>query len=212
MKRHPILLSLVVIAVTVFGSGIAFAQMKAGERPTVRGPLKFDDKGCARDEDTATSGQTAVVTKGCSYTYDFRKARDRSARRDYGVFWFQATVDPRNGFCLTDVHARIRVPRGYRIEGHAPKHERTSSSRRFKSKLIARGGGNRDAAVVKNTFTLHPRVLDPDRTTRKLIVDWKGATTKTFALAMGVEVSYRAGDPPNRSARAVATSELRSRC
>ena len=212
MKRHPILLSLLVLAVTVFGSGIAAAQMRAGDRPTVRGPLRFDDKSCARDVDSTTSGQTAVVTKGCTFTYDFRKAKDRSARRDFGVFWFQTTVDPRNGFCLTDVRGRIWVPRGYRIEGHAPKHVRTTSSRRYTSKLIARGGGMRDAAVVKNSFKLRPRVLDPDRTRRRLVVDWRGSTRKTFALAMGIEVSYRAGNPPNRSAQEVENSELRSRC
>ena len=70
----------------------------------------------------------------------------------------------------------------------------------------------RDSAVVRNSFKLRPRVLDPDRTRPRLVVDWRGSTRKTFALAMGIEVSYRAGNPPNRSARAVANSELRSRC
>lgn len=212
MKTHPVRIAMTAFAVLVFGAVPALGQMKAGERPDTRGPLAFDDKACARDVDRTTSGRRAVVTRGCSFTYDVRRGRDKSSARDYGVFWFQTTIDPESGFCLTNVESTITVPRGYRIEGHTPKQKRTSSSDRTKSKLIVRAGGRAKLAVIKNAYTFHPRVLDPSRDGRELAVEWRGATHKKFALAMGIEVSYDQGDPPNRAAKAFAASELSPSC
>ena len=212
MRKNPVRLAVTAFAVLVFGATPALGQMNAGERPDTRGPLVFDDKACARDVDKTTSGRRAVVTRGCSFTYDLRRGQDNSNSRDYGVFWFQTTVDPEGGFCLTNVETTIKVPRGYRIESHTPKKKRTSTSDRTRSRLIVRGGGNAQLAVIKNSYTMHPRVLDPARDGREFTVEWRGATHKKFALAMGIEVSYPQGDPPNKSASAFAASELRPSC
>ena len=212
VRRNSILLSFTAFAVLVLGATPALGQMRAGDQPDTSGPLAIDDKACARDVDRTTSGRRAVVTRGCSFTYDLAAGQDKSNTRDYGVFWFQTTVDPDNGFCLTNVEADIKVPRGYRIESHTPKQKRTSSSDRTKSRLVVRGGGATKIAVVKNVFTLHPRVLDPTREGRKFVVEWRGRTTKTFAVAMGIEVSYPQGNPPEKSASAFASSTLRSSC
>lgn len=212
MKRNRIRFAITAFAVLIFGATPALGQMKAGERPNTRGPLVFDDKGCARDVDRTASGRVAVITRGCSFTYDVRRSRDKSTSRDYGVFWFQNTVDPEAGFCVTNVMSSIEVPRGYRIEGHAPKKKRTNTSTWTRSKLIVRAGGKAKLGVMKNGYRFHPRVLDPSRDRREVAIEWRGATHKKFALAMGIEVSYPQGDPPDRPAEAFTTSELRSSC
>lgn len=202
-----------VIVLTLFGAGVANAQMLANDDPTVTGPLSRDEKDCVRDADSATSGQTAVVSKACSYSYAFNPNRDKDSARDYGVFWFQTNVDPRNGFCVSNVKAKIRVPRGYRIENKAPTYERTSSPTRDTARLrVDAGGGRHNDAVVKNSYTLFPRVLKPTLDGRKLIVEWRGGTRRTVALALGVEVSYRENNLPDNPASGTVTSELRSSC
>ena len=185
--------------------------MRASEQPDTRGPLNFDGKDCVKDVDSTTSGLTAVVTKGCSFSYDLRRGKDGSNARDYGVFWFQVTVDPRNGFCLTDATTTIRVPRGYKIEGQAPKQADLSGNQ-YRARLAVRGGGQRERAVVKNTFTPRGNSYDAIRDGKRFTVDWDGATRRTFAVAMGLEVSYEQGDLPAGSATASTDSELRSSC
>ncbi|MDQ4143382.1 MAG: hypothetical protein M3198_06505 [Actinomycetota bacterium] len=213
MRKRSKLLALPVMVLTLLGAGVANAQMLASDAPTVKGPLVRDDKDCVRDTDFASSGQRAVVSKACSYSFAYRAGRDNNAFRDYGVFWFQTTVDPDNGFCVSNVLSKIRVPRGYRIEHKAPDFERTATATRDVSKLrVAAGRGRRNDGVVKNSYRLFPRSLKPSLEGRVLKVEWDGATRNTVAMALGVEVSYREGNLPGRSAQGSVDSALRSSC
>ena len=213
MRRRSRLLALPIMVVMMLGAGAAVAQTDANDDPTVRGPLSRDEKDCVRDADSTTSGVRAVVSKACSYSFAFNPNRDLDNARDYGVFWFQTTVDPKNGFCVSKVTARIRVPRGYRIENKTPNFERTRSRDRDKAKLrVDAGGGRGNDAIVKNSYVLFPRTLKPSLERRKLTVEWNGGTKNTVAVFLGIEVSYREGNLPNRTAQGSMDSELRSRC
>lgn len=213
MRRRSRFLALPIMVLVLVGAGIAHAQTLANDDPTVRGPLTRDDKDCVRDRTRTTSGTVAAVSKGCSYGYSFDPDRDRDAARDYGVFWFQTTVDPRNGFCVSNVRSVIRVPRGYRIENKTPNFERATSREREKAKLrVDAGGGLRNDAIVKNAYTLFPRKLKPNLSRRKLVVEWNGGTRRMVTIILGVEVSYRENNIPSRSATGWADAELRSNC
>lgn len=206
-------LAVPIMAFTLVGAGLANAQMLANDDPRVKGPLARDDKDCVRDADSTSSGQRAVVSKACSYSFAFNPNRDNDNQRDYGVFWFQVNVEPKNGFCVSRVMSKIRVPRGYRIENKTPRYERTSSRTRDKAKLrVDAGGGRRNDAIVKNSYGLFPRRLKPDLEARRLTVEWNGGTRNTVAMVLGIEVSYREGNLPDNSAHGSVDSELRSSC
>ncbi|MDQ4096141.1 MAG: hypothetical protein M3174_08065 [Actinomycetota bacterium] len=213
MRRRFRLLAVPLMVFMMLGAGVAGAQTDAGDDPTVRGPLSRDEKDCVRDADSTTSGVRAVVSKACSYSFAFNPNRDLNPSRDYGVFWFQTTVDPKNGFCVSNVTAKIRVPRGYRIEGKTPNFERTNSRERDRAKLrVDAGGGRGNDAIVKNSYVLFPRTLKPNLERRRLKVEWNGGTRNTVAVFLGVEVSYREGNIPTRTAEGSVESELRSSC
>jgi hypothetical protein len=212
MKRRTRLLALPIMVLTLMGAGVANAQMTANDDPTKTGPVWRDNKDCTKQR-SFSGGQTAVVSKACSYSYTFRRSEDRDLARNYGVFWFQTTIDPRNGFCASNVTAEIKVPRGYEIEGKAPTFERASSPKRDTARLrVDAGGGRQNDAVIKNSYRLFPRSVKPDLDAHKLTVEWNGGTGKTVALALGVEVSYPAGDVPGRSAHGDVDAVLQTSC
>ena len=212
MRTRTKLVALPVMVLTMLGAGVANAQMTANDDPTKRGPIWRDNKDCAKDR-SFSGGQTAVVSKACSYSYTFRRSEDRDLARNYGVFWFQTTIDPRNGFCASNVTATIRVPRGYEIENKAPNFANTSSRTRDTARLrVDAGGGRQNDAVLKNSYTLFRRSVKPNLDGRKLTVEWNGGTGRTVALALGVEVSYPAGDVPGRSAHGDVDAVLQSSC
>ena len=218
MQRRLILLSLLVITALIAGVTAAGAQLDAREEPNHSNNLSLDDKGpasrkCERDVDSTESGQRAVVSKGCTFILQFNPLEDQDNRRDYQVFWFQSSVQPKNGFCVTNVTSQIKVPDGFRVESKTPRFKRVDSRQKVRSRLRVDGGGGRaNDGKVSQTYGLYPRSLKPSLDGRTLTVEWNGATKRDLGFAMGLSVSYRQEDLPEGRAHASVDSVLKSNC
>ena len=218
MKRRMILLSLLVVTALIAGVTAAGAQMDAREEPNHTSNLGLDDKGpaarkCERDKDFTSTGQTAVVSKACTFILAFNPTTDQDSQRDYQVFWLQSNVKPRNNFCVTNVVSEIKVPSGFRIESKTPKFKRVDSRRKVKSRLrVDAGGGPANDERVSQTYGLYPNTLRPNLDGRTLTVEWNGASRRDLAFAMGIAVSYDQADLPEGRANASVNSVLKSNC
>ena len=218
MKRRLILLSMLVITALIAGVTAAGAQMDARDEPNHSNNLSLDDRGptarkCERDKDFTSTGQAAVVSKGCTFILQFNPLADRDDQRDHQVFWFQSSIHPKNDFCVTNVVSEIRIPRGFTIEAKTPKFKRVDSRERVKSRLrVDAGGGRGNDQKVSQTYGLYPRSLKPRLDGRTLTVEWDGASTRDLGFAMGIAVSYNQEDLPEGRAHASVDSVLKSDC
>lgn len=191
-------------------AGVAGAQLDPREGPNVSGPLIRTGGNCDSGRERA-GGQVAVVMRACSDVYGFKAGKETDPTRDYDVIWLQTSVEPRNGFCATDVTSTLTVPKGTRIERKAPRYKRTDERIRYQTRLVATAGGSAVRnGVVKQGFGLLPRVMDPTVVGRTFTLEWRGRTAKTLAFAMGVEVSYPENNPPAAQPKGTVNSSLRS--
>lgn len=192
-SRFVVLMSLVAVIAAAAPAG---AQMRAGENPTVRGPLDRRGGDCDGDRVRA-GGVVAVSLRSCTDWYAFDPDRENNPARDFDVVWLQTNVDAQNGFCAKEVRSIVRVPRGTRIIKRAPRFHRVDSHERFRTRLVATAGGAADNnAIVKNGYGLYPRFIDPELDGRRLTLTWKGNTARPLAFAVGVEFSFDADDIP----------------
>ncbi len=191
-------------------AGVANAQLDAREAPNVSGPLIHTGGSCDAGRERA-GGQVVVVLRACSDVYGFKAGKETDPNRDYEVIWLQTSVEPRNGFCATDVTSTLKVPKGTRIERKAPRYKRTDERIRYKTRLVARAGGSAvRRGVVKQKFGLLPRVLDPTVRGRTFTLEWRGRTSKALGFAMGVEISYPENNPPGTQPQGNVNASLRS--
>lgn len=192
-------------------AGVVNAQLDARDRPNVSGPLIHAAGSCDSGRERTSGGTVAVLLRACSDVYGFKAGKETDPNRDYNVIWLQTYVDPRNGFCATDVTSTLKAPRGTRIERKAPRKIRTDERVRVQTRLVAKAGGSAvNNGVVKQGFALHPRIMDPTLDGRKLTLEWRGHTSKPLAFALGVEVSYPEDDPPAGQPQGNVSSSLRS--
>jgi hypothetical protein len=215
MSKRPILLVSLVAVALMFIMGVADAQLSAKDDPSTRGAADIGIRKCIRDRTRTTTGQVAVISRACSYLIDVKPSRDMNEDLNYTVFWFQANIEPKHGFCLTNIKSKIKVPDGYTIEGSAPQFVQSSERRKVVVKLPVKGGGDqndRRIGLVKNSFGMLPGVLDPTLEDNKFLVEWDGETDQQAAIAIGIEVSWPADDPPARRTHGSVDSTLRSSC
>ncbi len=192
-------------------AGVASAQLDARDRPNVSGPLIHTGGSCDAGRQRDANGRVAVVSRACSDVYGFKAGKETDPNRDYDVIWLQTSVEPRNGYCATDVTSTLKVPKGTRIERKAPRYKRTDERIRYQTRLVARAGGSAVRnGVVRQGFGLLPRVMDPTVEGRTFTLEWRGKTAKKLGFAMGVEVSYPENDPPGRQPKGNVLSSLRS--
>ena len=218
MKRRLILLSLMVITALIAGISAAGAQMDAKDEPHHTSNLQRDDKGpasrkCERDRDFTSTGRPAVVSKGCTFIFQFNPLADQDTHRDYQVFWFQSSIQPKNDFCVTNVVSQIEFPEGFRVESKTPKFKRTDNRRKVKSRIRVDGGGGRaNDQKISQTYALYPNAMRPKLEGRTLSVEWSGGTRRDLGFAIGVAVSYPQEDLPDGRAHASVDSVLKSDC
>ena len=209
-KRFAALIAAVGLAVVP--APAEAAQLDARDNPKVSGPLSHAGGACTTDREKS-GGELAVVSRACGDVYGFNPEAEGNKRRNYDVVWLQTNVDPRNGWCVTEARSIIRVPKGYRIEGWAPRKERADTKRRVRTRLVATAGGTAENnGVVKNSWVLVPKVADPTVTRRKLILEWRGETGRKLGFALGVEVSFRANDRPAADPAGRVVSTLKPSC
>jgi hypothetical protein len=199
LRRVGVVTSLVLGSLIV-GSPAGAAQMTARERPSVQGPLRVAVKHCqarrVRFEDRVVG-----VTRSCIRFYRLRASRENDAARDYGALWLQATVNPREGWCVRAVKSDISVPSGARLHARRPNPVATESGRRARTRLVVDA---RDQAptpgVIRQDYTLFPRGVRAFRISEgdAWRTAWRGSKGAVVGLPSGIEVSWRAGHPPAR--------------
>ena len=181
------------------------AQLDPRTAPVTSGPL-IEDSGayegnrCSRQEIAGTNGEVAAVAKFCWTFYRFDPAAETDAGRDYGAWWIQSVVKPKNGWCASKVVTQMTMATGSTMHGLSGRDFQTSSSRSITQKLRMDVEGNTTTpALIKQSLKLIPSKLVSKFVTRsntfKMV--WSGATRRAVAAAGGVEGSW-AGDqgPP----------------
>jgi hypothetical protein len=193
----------VVIALALIAPPALGAQMTAGEKPVVKGPLDTDQSlHKCKSEPERFQGVVIANFKLCSTYYLFDSTQETDSERDYGAVWVQGTVDPVNGWCARWVRMDLPIDEG-RAHTKAPRPGtvlKPRKAKRVKTRLEVDAQGHAvDEGVLKNSFRLYRRQL---RTTfleksRTLRMRWTGNKSNKLAFAMGVETSWpRGGDVP----------------
>ncbi|MDQ3985887.1 MAG: hypothetical protein M3280_05245 [Actinomycetota bacterium] len=204
-SRFVVIMALVAVVAAAAPAG---AQMRAGENPTVRGPLNRRGGDCDGDR-VGPDGVVAVALRSCTDWYAFDPDRENNPNKDFDVVWLQTTVDAQNGYCAKEVRSIVRVPRGSRIIKRAPRFHRIDSHERMVTKLVATAGGAADDnAVVRNGYGVYPRSIRPELDGRKLTLTWKGNTARPLAFAVGVEISFDADDIPAGAPSGLVDADL----
>ncbi|MGI8407451.1 MAG: hypothetical protein ACR2L3_02965 [Actinomycetota bacterium] len=199
MRRHLIALAL---PLALFASSAQGApmQMDPEVEPTITGPLSPSSDAfvtgatprCDR-QTTKVEGQTVGVTRICFSLYRFDPTQETDADRDYGVWWIQATLTPKNGWCANRLIAKLDLESN---QAHAftGKDFGVGNSKDVAAFLRVDADGHASSVgTVKKRFTIHPRTITGSfsATGNTLKLVWRGATkSKTVALAGGVEGSW----------------------
>lgn len=205
MRRLSITLALA-LALFVGNAHGAPVQMDPEVEPTITGPLapssqSYIAEGSPRCKRQATrfEGQTVGVTRICFSTYRFDPAEESDVERDYGVWWVQATLTPKNGWCAKRFKAELDLESN-EVHAFTGKDLSAGNSRDVAAFLKVNADGfSSTNATVKKTYTLHPDSITGSlvKTDNTLKLVWRGATKKkTVALAGGVEGSWAAGTEP----------------
>lgn len=198
------------LAFVIVAAGAAWGQLQARENPRVRGPLGRVGGSCSTNRDRA-NGEVVVVSKSCGDYYLFNSSAENSPNRDFAVIWLQSNVDPRPGWCATEVKSVIRAPRGSRIEAAKPRGMRTNERQFVTTRLVANANGTADEnGVIKNGFVLYPNRVKRELEGHKFKLTWRGRKSKEVAFAMGVEISFPDNEPPEANPRGFVASELRN--
>lgn len=193
--RHRSVIGLLLLVVLGGTAGPAHArQLVARDAPEVSGPLRLASKDCARKTKTF-EGDTVAVGKFCLRFYSFNPAREGNARRDFGVVWVQANVNPRAGWCATTVRSDVELPGRLRLHARAPHRSSTTrrDARTVRLHVDAAGAARREG-LIKQRYIAYPksirtRVSDRGRLFR---LRWRGSSARNLGFASGIEVSWNA--------------------
>lgn len=198
LRIVAVALGLALVAGTAHG---APAQMDPEVEPTTTGPLvnsnetyaTAENPRCTKAKTKAEDGMTVGVTELCFSFYRFDPTQETDAARDYGVWWFQATLKPKNGWCAKKLKGDLSMSPNGQYHAFTGKDFETGRSKTVINtlKVDAEGFGS-STATVKKEFVVHPRTTTGgfSKKHNRLNLVWKGATKKTVGLAGGVEGSW----------------------
>lgn len=205
MRRHLIAIALPLLLLSGSAHGAA-VQIDPEVEPVITGPLSSssqpyisgDSPRCDR-QTTKVEGKTVGVTRICFSIYRFDPAQETDRDRDYGVWWIQATLAPKNGWCSKRFKAELDL-KSNQVHGFTGRDFETSGSKEVAAflKVDANGSADREG-TVKKRFTIHPDSITGSFSAKdnRLKLIWDGATKrKTVALAGGVEGSWNAESGP----------------
>lgn len=188
-----------VVALTLPGTSPATAggsQLDPYDRPDASGPLTFQGKGCGK-RTARSQGDLVAVLRYCVFLYTLSPTAELDPLRDYGAAWAQTEVDPRNGWCATNVRSEVSLPKQARGHATAPKDMDAGAPKQARTSLVVDAQGLAlSNGVLRQTYRLYPggitgAVSDHGRDYR---VTWNGRTNKTLAFAVGREFSVPTGD------------------
>ena len=199
-KRPLVVTSLLLSGLLAAPSTALAAQMTARDRPVVRGPLRQEIRRC-RSREVRFEGRVIAEARSCIRLYRLRPGVDNHSARDYGAVWLQATLDPRRRWCAEKVRSDVDVPDGTRMHNRAPRSRFTDRRRRVRTRLVVDARGRADRrGVIRQGYALLPRALRTSTRSdgRLWRAVWRGSTDATVAIATGIEISWPAGEPPDR--------------
>jgi hypothetical protein len=197
-------------------------QLDPSTKPATKGPLAYDDQfsgpECTR-QIQKTNGQVNAVTRLCAFFYKFDPNSETDATHDYGVWWVQSSITPKNGWCATSTSTDLDIDQASPFEPlkAAPDRETdVTATERVVAKLVVDDDGNATTnGVIKQHFLLYPDKLVP-RLLKKahvLKLKWYGASKHALSFAGGAEVEWTAGgDPPAVSPNLSASMAKGSSC
>jgi len=192
------------VPLALMANGAHAAQMDPRSEPNTSGPLIAandvyttpESPRCGRQVTKTFDGEVAGVTRLCYSFYRFDPAHETDTARDFGVWWIQGTLTPKNGWCAKRFKADIALSSGGNYHAFTGKDFSATSSRSVTASLkIDAEGSATTPAAVKKSFTLHPSSISAGFVAKNQTLNlvWRGATKKTVALAGGVEGSWESG-------------------
>ena len=194
------------------------AQMDPEVEPATTGPLvnsndtyaNAENPRCGRETAKALNGETAAVYKLCFSFYRFDPAQESDTARDYGVWWVQATLTPKNGWCARKFKGDLTMSSSGQYSAFTTKDWENGRSKGVTQSLkVDAEGFATTVATVKKDFVVHPNQTTGgfSKKNNRLNLVWRGATKKTVALVGGVEGSWESefGNPGFFSAGAQPT-------
>lgn len=181
------------------------AQLDPKTPPVTSGPLvddsdTYDGNRCTRNQVPGTNGEVAAVAKFCWTFYRFDPAAETDAARDYGVWWIQSVVKPRNGWCVNKVVTQLSMDTEASLHGISGRDFETQKATQISPKLrVDAEGMATTQASVKQSLKLFPRKLvtkiAANSNTFKMV--WTGTSRRAIAAAGGVEGSWTAEGSPS---------------
>lgn len=189
------------LPLALFASVANAAQMDPRSEPNASGPLikanevytTEESPRCGKQETTTFDGELAGVTRLCYTFYRFDPAQETDSARDYGVWWIQGTITPKNGWCAKKFKTDISLSSGGTYHAFTGKDFSAGSPKTVTANLKVDAEGTASTpATVKKSFTLYPGTISAGfvKKNHTLNLVWRGATKRTVALAGGVEGSW----------------------
>ena len=206
-----------VVLVMALAAPASAAQLDPRTAPTTTGPLiedsdSYEGNRCSRNVIKGSNDEVAAVAKFCWTFYRLDPSAETDTARDYGVWWIQSRVKPRNGWCVSKVVTQMAMSQGSTMHGISGRDYEATSAKAITPKLNVDAEGNASTpASVKQSLTLIPNKL-----VTKLVAEtnnfkmvWTGGTRRAVAAAGGVEGSWdtKSGPPvflPGMSPRMVS--------
>lgn len=182
-------------------------QMDPKEEPTTTGPLissnedysSAEQPRCGRQE-TQLGDKIVGVIRACFSFYRFDPARETDSVNDYGVWWVQATLTPKNGGCAKRFKAFLSLPTNVTPHAYTGRDFQAGQPKPGVSMLkVDAAGSAAEVATVQKGFVIIPRTITSSMTEGESTMDllWRGSTKrKVIALAGGIEGSWATGSAP----------------
>lgn len=180
------------------------AQLDPKAAPTVTGPIvedsdSYDGKRCTRRQIPGAGDEVAAIAKFCWTFFRFDPQAESDTERDYGIWWVQSRVNPKNGWCANKVVTQLSMSTGTVLHAISGRNFQTKRARKIAPKLTAdANGASTTPATVEQSLKLFPNKLNTRLAakTNTLKMVWTGATRRPIAAAGGVEGSWNVAEGP----------------
>lgn len=170
----------------------AGAAPAADTAPEVEGPvLQKGESSC--EESRVLAGRTLVAeVHTCLWWFGYVPALETDVARDHGALWFQATVDPRPGWCLRRLEGSLySAPDVTRV--HSFTVGGLGGRSRTTLELDAEGAALQPAAVSQAAGASRGKFAASARLDEGSIdFRWRGKTTRRVDAVVGAELSWDA--------------------
>ena len=187
-----------VILIMALAVPASAAQLDPRTAPVTTGPLiedsdSYEGNRCSRKVVKGTEDEVAAVAKFCWTFYRLDPSTETDAARDYGVWWIQSLVKPKNGWCANKIVTQMAMSEGSTMHAISGRDYSTSTAKPISPKLSVDAEGTASTpASVRQSLTLIPQKLVTKlvASTNNFKMVWTGGTRRAVAAAGGIEGSW----------------------